>query len=53
VTETGFEDRALHQRWASGYGAQLICPPKRTNRHPWSKRQRRWLASIRQMVETV
>ena len=53
VTDTGFEGRALHQRWSSWYGAQVICPPKRTSRHPWSKRQRRWLASIRQMVETV
>jgi hypothetical protein len=52
VTDTGCEGRALHQRWSSWYGAQVICPPKRTSRHPWSKRQRRWLASIRQMVET-
>ncbi len=28
-------------------------PPKRTSRQPWSKQARRWLAGVRQIVETV
>ncbi|MDP6369600.1 MAG: IS982 family transposase, partial [Planctomycetota bacterium] len=28
-------------------------PPKRNSRQPWSKRLRRWLAGLRQIVETV
>jgi hypothetical protein len=53
VLDKGFEGRANHTRWLLSYGAQVICPPKRNSRHPWPKKLRRWLASIRQMVETV
>jgi hypothetical protein len=31
----------------------VICPPKQNSRQPWSKRARRWLAGVRQIVETV
>jgi hypothetical protein len=30
-----------------------MCPPKRTSRQPWSKQARRWLAGVRQIIETV
>ena len=30
----------------------MICPPKRSQT-PWPKSQRRWLAGVRQIVETV
>lgn len=53
VADKGFEGQETHQRWWLGYEAQLICPPKRNSKHPWPKPWRRWLASIRQIVETV
>jgi hypothetical protein len=41
-------------RWLDNYGARLICPPKRNARkRSWPKRLRRWVASIRQIVESV
>lgn len=30
-----------------------MCPPKRKSQPPWSKRLRRWLAGVRQIVATV
>ena len=53
VADKGFEGRELHQRWRDCYGARVISPPKRNSRNPWPKRLRRWLAGIRQIVETV
>ena len=53
VSDKGFEGQESHERWHLHYGAQVICPPKRNSRKPWPKQLRRWLASIRQMVETV
>jgi Transposase DDE domain len=54
VVDKGFEGEDNHRRWLHRYGAQLICPPKRTERgRRWSRRLRRWVASIRQVVETV
>jgi len=53
VVDTGFEGEANHRRWRESYGAQVICKPKHNSRKAWSKRLRRWFASIRQMVETV
>lgn len=53
VSDKGFEGRENHRRWSCHYRADVISPPKRNSRHPWPKRLRRWLASIRQIVETV
>ena len=54
VVDKGFEGRAYHQRWHQNYAAVMICSPKRTSLHPsWPKVWRRWLASTRQIVETV
>ena len=53
VVDKGFEGHALHQTWWRAYGAQVICPPKRNSQMPWPKRLRRWLAGVRQIVETV
>jgi len=51
--DKGFEGKENHHRWATAYGATVICPPKRNAKKPWSKALRRWVASIRQIVETV
>jgi hypothetical protein len=53
VVAKGFEGQALHQTWWRAYGARVICPPKRHSRVPWPKRLQRWLAGVRQIVETV
>lgn len=53
LSDKGFEGQAAHTRWWHDYGAQVICPPKRNSHHPWSQRLRRWLAGVRQIVETV
>jgi hypothetical protein len=53
VVDKGCEGHANQQTWWQAYGAQVICPPKRHSRAPWPKRLRRWLAGVRQMVETV
>jgi hypothetical protein len=53
VADKGFEGRQRHQQWLLHYGAELICPPQRNSSRPWPKQLRRWLASIRQIVETV
>ena len=54
VLDKGFEGEDNHRRWFARYGARVICPPKRNERkRSWSKRLRRWTASIRQIVETV
>ncbi len=53
VVDTGFEGSNNHHAWAVRYQAEVICPPRRTSRHPWSHAWRRWHASVRQIVETV
>ena len=53
VVDKGFEGQANQQAWWRSYGAQVICPPKRNSKTPWPKRLRRWLAGVRQIVETV
>jgi hypothetical protein len=41
-------------RWATHYGANVICAPKKNSiTRRWPKRLRQWLASLRQIVETV
>lgn len=53
IADNGFEGQDNRERWAQQYGAVVIYPPKRTARRPWPKRLRRWLAHLRQIVETV
>ena len=53
VADKGFEGAENHRRWLEDYDAEVIHPPKRNSRKPWSKRLRQWVASIRQIVETV
>ena len=53
VVDKGFEGADNHLRWLGCYGARLICPPKRNARQVWPKRLRRWVAGIRQIVESA
>jgi hypothetical protein len=54
IADNGFCGCDRHTHWADAYGARVISPPQRyRTRHPWSKAWRRWLAGLRQIVETV
>ena len=53
MADKGFERREWHKRWQDCCGARLISPPKSNSKTPWPKGLRRWLAGIRQIVETV
>jgi hypothetical protein len=54
IADKGFEGLENHRRWQENYGASIIHPPKRNSRkRSWSKRLRRWVAGIRQIVESV
>jgi hypothetical protein len=54
IADKGFEGAENHRRWLENYGAHIIHPPKRNSRKKrWSKRLRRWVASIRQIIESV
>ena len=54
VADKGFEGEENHRRWLQCYGAEVVHPPRRRNsKKPWSKRLRRWIAGIRQIVETL
>jgi hypothetical protein len=53
IVDKGFEGQAHQALWWRAYGAQVICPPTRPSRAPWPKRLRRWVAGVRQIVETV
>src|ERR671910_1226105 len=54
VADKGFEAEDNHRRWLQCYGAEVIHPPRRRNsKKPWPKRLRRWIAGIRQIVETL
>jgi len=53
VVDKGFEGKDRHQTWSQHYGARVVCAPKRNSSKPWPKRLRRWLAGLRQIVESV
>jgi RNA polymerase sigma factor (sigma-70 family) len=50
----GFEGAENHLRWLRSYGAHIIHAPKgNSKKRSWSKPLRRWIAGIRQKVESV
>src|SRR5215217_6662060 len=54
VADKGFEGEENHRRWLECYGARIIHPPKRNSgKRSWPKRLRRWVARIRQIIESV
>jgi Transposase DDE domain len=58
VTDKGFAGQENHRRWQQEYDAAVLCPPQRSTqqrscRRVWSKELRRWVAGLRQIVETT
>jgi hypothetical protein len=53
LTDTGFEGPRWHAHWHADYGAQVICHPQVRSKRAWTADWKRWLAGLRQIVETV
>jgi hypothetical protein len=55
VLDKGFSGPALHEKWRQCYGVSVVCAPQRDcrGRQPWPKAWRKWLAGLRQIVESV
>jgi DDE family transposase len=52
LADKGFAGDEPHSQWRDRYGAEVITAPHRRSKKPWSKAWRRWLAGLRQIVET-
>ena len=53
VADKGFAGDQLHRRWQALYGAEVVSVPHQRSKEKWSKAWRRWLAGLRQIVETI
>jgi hypothetical protein len=53
IADKGFAGAKPHARWREQFGALVITPPHQTSRCKWPKEWRRWLASLRQLIESV
>jgi hypothetical protein len=53
VADSGFAGEDCTARWKREYGAVVLAPPQRDRGKRWPKRVRRWVAGLRQIVETV
>lgn len=53
VADMGFSGAACTTRWAHDAGAVVISAPQTGSLHVWPKPLRTWLASIRQIIESV
>jgi DDE family transposase len=53
VADKGFAGDQLHGRGPAQYGTEVISPPHQRSKLRWSKDWRRWLAGLRQIIETI
>lgn len=53
VADKGFAGEQVHRFWAEQYDAQVVSPPHKRSKEHWSKDWRRWLARLRQIIETT
>ncbi len=53
IADKGFAGDKPHAFWRECFGAEVITPPHQSSKRKWPKAWRRWLASLRQPVETV
>jgi hypothetical protein len=53
LADKGFAGEEPHAQWRERYGAQVITAPHQRSQQKWSKAWRRWLARLRQVVETI
>jgi hypothetical protein len=53
LVDKGFSGPRRVKSWRERYGVTVIGAPQRGHGEPWSARDERWLARLRQIVETV
>jgi hypothetical protein len=53
IADKGFAGEKPHQRWRDQLGAEVITPPHQCSKRSWPKEWRRWLAHLRQGIESV
>jgi hypothetical protein len=53
VADKGFAGERPREQWKQQYQVALISPPHQRSKQRWPKALRRWLASLRQIIETV
>ena len=53
IADKGFAGQQVRFRWWRRYGALVITHPEQKRPHRWPKGLRRWLAALRESVETV
>lgn len=53
VADTGFAGTDCEAHWVAAYRAQVVAPPQDAAKRAWPVRDRRWLAGLRQVVESV
>jgi hypothetical protein len=56
LADSGFAGTHITERWEADYRARVVAPPQRNRpgqKRAWTRGVRRWVASQRQIVETV
>ena len=53
VADKGFAGDQVHRHWQASYGAVVVSPPHQRSKVRWFKDWRRWLAGLRQIIETI
>lgn len=53
VADKGFAGENPRRQFQEHYQVDLVTPPHQKSKQRWPKALRRWLASLRQMIETV
>lgn len=53
VADKGFNGQRWIDHWRSEYDAHVIAVPPNNDPHPWPPALKTWLASTRQLIETV
>jgi hypothetical protein len=53
VLDKGFSGPARHLEWKHAYGVEVFCAPQKGHGPPWPKALAKWVASLRQIIETV
>jgi len=53
LADKGFAGVEWERRWLEDYGALVAATPKNNERRAWSKEDRRWASSKRQIIEGV
>jgi hypothetical protein len=53
IADKGFAGDKPHARWHELYDAEVITAPHQSSKRTWPKEWRRWLAHLRQLIESV